>query len=217
MKMGSIVFMAVIGLLISAGVRTQQNPDAVYAANKKTPGTASGSNSSWYKAMDSSVGFGSAPQAAQLEKAQSNLGINSVFGAWGYQGARAAYHAGAITNTQLTYVNCIDAQSSKVKWRAEAKGKFITGQSQVFSAPSMGKNNLYLCSGDGHLVCMDQKSGQIKYMYATKLPISFQPALCEGKIFIGTANGALICIDTGDLDAQDWTAWGGNAQHNKSD
>jgi outer membrane protein assembly factor BamB len=171
----------------------------------------------WYQSMDSSVGFASAPASADLARAESNLGISSVSGAWGYQGARATFRDGAVTNTQLTYVNCVDAETGKVKWRAQAQAPFITGQSQVFSTPALGHQNMYLCSGDGHLVCMDQKTGAVKYMYATNKPISFQPALAGGNIYIGTANGQLICIAAGDADADGWTAWGGNAQHNKTE
>ncbi|HEY9715388.1 MAG TPA: PQQ-binding-like beta-propeller repeat protein [Chroococcales cyanobacterium] len=175
------------------------------------------SKSEWYKSMDSAVGFAAPPPNAQLSKAEANLGINSVAGAWGYQGARAAFHNGAVTNTQLTFVNSVDAKSGKMNWRAEAKGSFVTGENQVFSTPALGKKNLYLCSGNGHLVCMDQISGKINYMYATNEPISFQPALAKGKVYIGTANGKLICLSGDDADADGWTAWGGNAQHNNAE
>jgi outer membrane protein assembly factor BamB len=169
-----------------------------------------------YGQMDSAVGFASAPQAASLGASVGNIGINSVAGAWGYQGARATVRNGAVHNTQLTYVNSVDANTGKVRWTAEAKGSFITGKTQVFSPPSIGRQNMYLCSGDGHLVCMDERTGDVKYMYNTKQPISFQPALADGRVFIGTANGMLLSIQSEDpTDAQGWTAWGGNAQHNK--
>jgi outer membrane protein assembly factor BamB len=169
-----------------------------------------------YNKLDSAVGFASAPQAASLGASVGNIGINSVAGAWGYQGARATVHNGTVHNTQLTYVNSVDADTGKVRWTAEAKGAFITGQTQVFSPPSIGKQNMYLVSGDGHLVCMDEKTGDVRFMYNTKQPISFQPALAHGRVFIGTANGMVMSIQSEDpTDAEGWTAWGGNAQHNK--
>lgn len=170
-----------------------------------------------YSNMDSGVGFGGgAPSAAALDVASKNIGISSVAGAWGYQGARATVRNGTVHNTQLTYINAVDAETGKVRWTAEAKGSFITGKTQVFSPPSVGRNNMYLCSGDGHLVCMDERSGNVRFMYNTKQPISFQPALAKGRVFIGTANGMLMAIDSEDpADADGWTAWGGNAQHNK--
>jgi outer membrane protein assembly factor BamB len=191
--------------------------NSIAVAAKAHGGGAGAAKAHWFQAMDSAVGFPAAPPPAQMDLVQQNLGIGSVSGAWGYQGARAAYNRGNVTNAQLTYVNCVDAITGQVKWRAEAKGSFITGQSQVFSTPSLGRKNIYLCSGDGHVVCMDQATGTVNYMLATQKPISFQPALANRSIYLGTADGSLVCLDTDDPDADGWTSWGGNAQHNKTD
>ena len=48
-----------------------------------------------------------------------------------------------------------------------------------------------------------------------KAPITFQPALAKGNVYAGTSDGRLICLKTGNDDADGWYAWGGNAQHNK--
>jgi hypothetical protein len=36
-------------------------------------------------------------------------------------------------------------------------------------------------------------------------------------MYAGTTNGLLLCLRTGDQDADGWVAWGGNAQHNKKE
>jgi len=36
------------------------------------------------------------------------------------------------------------------------------------------------------------------------------------KFHAGSAGGLLICLKTGDKDADGWHAWGGNARHNKT-
>ncbi len=41
------------------------------------------------------------------------------------------------------------------------------------------------------------------------------PALAKGNVYAGTSDGRLICLKTGNKDADGWYAWGGNAQHNK--
>lgn len=170
-----------------------------------------------YHAQDASVGFSVAPAAAGLTKAEKNMGISSVSGAWGYQGARAAYKDGSIINTQGTMINTVDDETGKVRWSAQTKGKIVTGRTQVFSPPSLGKDNMYLCSGDGHLVSVAQKDGAVRFLYDTRQPISFQPALAGGNVYIGTANGMVLCIQPGGTDADGWSSWGGNAQHNKQD
>lgn len=109
------------------------------------------------------------------------------------------------------------ADEPTTRWEAEVKGKSISADSQVFSPPSLGKNNMYLVSQAGHLVSLNQKTGQVAFSYATNQPVAMQPALANGNVYIGTSNGMLICIKTGDPDADGWTAWGGNSQHNKLD
>jgi outer membrane protein assembly factor BamB len=76
---------------------------------------------------------------------------------------------------------------------------------------------MYLASGQGHLISIDQKNGKVNFMYSTNQPMVFQPALARGNIYVGTSNGMLLCLKTGGTDADGWTAWGGNAQHNKKD
>ncbi len=79
----------------------------------------------------------------------------------------------------------------------------------------MGRRNLYLCGAAGRIIGLRQKDGSIAFAYDTKVLMAFQPALAEGRLFVGTSDGRLICIDLADQDADGWYAWGGNAQHNK--
>jgi outer membrane protein assembly factor BamB len=118
-------------------------------------------------------------------------------------------------NAQGKYLNSIKAGDGKFAWRAEVRGNGIGEDSQVFSPPALGERNLYLCGAQGHIVAVNQKDGALAFAYALKQPMAFQPALAKGSIYAGTVNGLLICLKTGDKDADGWYAWGGNAQHNK--
>ncbi|RPH43594.1 MAG: hypothetical protein EHM91_08650, partial [Planctomycetota bacterium] len=40
----------------------------------------------------------------------------------------------------------------------------------------------------------------------------FPPAVEGGRIFVGTQDGRLVCIETGDPKNTGWPQWGGNAQ-----
>ena len=72
-----------------------------------------------------------------------------------------------------------------------------------------------LCSTQGHLLSMRQEDGSLRFSYALNVPMPLQPALAEGSMFVGTTTGMVICLKTADKEADGWTAWGGNAQHNK--
>jgi outer membrane protein assembly factor BamB len=167
-------------------------------------------------ALDSSVGFGSAPAAAQLDKANSHIGVNTVVGGWAYQGSRAAYSKGQMLNAQGRYLNSVNAKSGGLSWRAEVSGGGLAADSQVFSPPALGEQLMYLSSSLGHLLSVNQKGGEVGFMYEFGEPMVFQPALAEGSVFVGTSTGLLICLKTGSPDADGWYAWGGNAEHNKN-
>lgn len=166
------------------------------------------------KAMDSSVGFSMAPQSAELSKASSQLGVETVVGGWSYQGSRAAHANGQFFNAQGLYLNSVSGKGVTT-WRAEVRVKDAGADSQIFSPPALGAKNMYLSSAWGHLVAVGQSDGKSKFLYNFKQPIVFQPAMAQGNLYVGTANGLLVCLRTGDKDADGWSMWGGNAQHNK--
>lgn len=163
---------------------------------------------------DAGVGFAAPPAAAQLDKANDVLGVQTVAGAWAYQGSRAAFTGGNVVNAQGRSINCVAASGGAV-WQANLRGKGVADETQVFSPPSLGARHLYLCGAQGHLLSVDGRDGSVRFLYATGRPIAFQPALAEGRVFAGTVDGTLLCLETGDADADGWFAWGGNAQHNK--
>lgn len=166
--------------------------------------------------LDSSVGFGSAPAAAELGRANAHVGVSTVVGGWAYQGSRAAYSKGKMLNAQGRYLNSVNADDGQFAWRAEVSGGGLASDAQVFSPPALGEEFLYLASSLGHLLSVDQKDGDVGFMYHFGEPMVFQPALAEGGVYVGTSNGLLICLKTGSADADGWYAWGGNGEHNKN-
>jgi Ca-activated chloride channel homolog len=167
------------------------------------------------KTLDSTVGFAAPPAPAQLAQANEQVGVNSVAGAWAYQGSRAAVSKGQILNAQGRYLNSIRAADGRETWRTEVVGPHVTPGAQVFSPPAVGRDYLYLSAADGHLISVRQSDGALGFLYAMHAPMAFQPALANGNVYAGTSDGRLICLKTGNKDADGWYAWGGNAQHNK--
>jgi len=165
--------------------------------------------------LDASVGFSTAPAPAKLAQANEAVGVNTVAGAWAYQGSRAAVSKGQILNAQGNYINSVRAADGKQTWQAEVVGTHAAPGGQVFSPPAVGRDSLYLAGAAGYLVSVRQSDGGVNFSYAMKAPIAFQPALAKGNVYAGTSDGRLICLKTGNKDADGWYAWGGNAQHNK--
>ena len=167
-------------------------------------------------ALDSSVGFSAAPASAELGKANKNVGVNSVVGGWAYQGSRAVVSKGQMLNAQGQYLNSVNAATGKMAWQAEMTGTGVGNDTQVFSPPASGRDYLYLTGNLGHLASVRQSDGQIGFLYALGQPMVFQPALANGNVYAGTAQGLVICLKTQGQDADGWYEWGGNAQHNKT-
>jgi len=166
-------------------------------------------------AMDSSVGFNAAPPSAKLSQASENVGVNSVAGAWAYQGSRATVSKGQILNAQGNYINSVRASDGRQAWQAVIVGTPKTQNGQLFSPPAVGHDYLYLTGAGGQLLSVRQSDGGVGFSYALGAPMAFQPALAKGNVYAGTTDGRIICLKTGNRDAEGWYAWGGNAQHNK--
>ena len=43
--------------------------------------------------------------------------------------------------------------------------------------------------------------------------LRLQPTIQNGRIYVGTQDGQVVCIDTGDKKLNSWSTWGGNAAH----
>ncbi|HEX6185036.1 MAG TPA: PQQ-binding-like beta-propeller repeat protein [Pyrinomonadaceae bacterium] len=196
------------------GASMRARSEAAYLGRNKGGGVAIRQETQ--ASLDSSVGFGNAPAAAELGRANDHVGVNTVVGGWAYQGSRAAYSKGKMLNAQGRYLNSVNADDGRFAWRAEVSGGGLAADAQVFSPPALGEEFLYLASSLGHLLSVGQKDGQPGFMYHFGEPMVFQPALAEGGVYVGTSNGLLICLKTGSADADGWYAWGGNGEHNKN-
>lgn len=205
------------GLDVARGDRRDKELLAKDKAEYLTPGNSGGMalDAAAQQELDSSVGFSSAPAAAKLKAAESNVGINNIVSAWAYQGSRAAYSDGQLVNAQGQMLNSIRAADGVLTWRAKAKSSQINDHMQVFSPPAIGGRNMYLTSSLGHILAVRQKDGGVQFAYSLGTPMNFQPALARGHFYAGTTQGLLLCLTTGNNDADGWYEWGGNAQHNK--
>jgi len=163
--------------------------------------------------LDASVGFGTAPSAAKLHDAAAHVGVKTVAGAWAWQGSRAAYSKGRVLQAQGKFVHSFGADDEKGAWRAEATGG---DGGQLFAPPSLGKET----STSSRLTVNSLPSGRRMASACSctrsATPPRFSRRWLRGTCTSGPPDGLLLCLRTGAEDADGWTAWGGNAQHNKN-
>ncbi|MBI1742865.1 PQQ-binding-like beta-propeller repeat protein [Candidatus Acetothermia bacterium] len=167
-----------------------------------------------FKDHDSSVGFGNAPSAAQLDKAKVNLGgqATTVIGGWSYQGARPVVAEGRIYNVLGDTFQSVDRISGKTRWAMKyASG---SGEDRAFAPPAVVGQKIYTGSLDGQFIALRTKDGKIDWGVELGEPLLFQPAIASGRVFIATQNGKLYSFDAKDLKADGWLMWGGGPGHN---
>lgn len=139
---------------------------------------------------------------------------------WCLRAARPAYKEGRIFGIQRNIIKCTSAESGNTLWHYEVKANYIKDwfdrrHELVFTPPALGKENVYFCSADGHLVSINCTKGEIRYSRRIDRGTYSQPSLCNGKMYIGTINGDILCLDEDDAD--NWVTFGGNMRHNLID
>jgi outer membrane protein assembly factor BamB len=63
----------------------------------------------------------------------------------------------------------------------------------------------------GEVLQIDPASGRVLKTYQTGSPIRYQPVVEGGRIYVGTQDGRLVCVDTGNKKFAGWSMWGRNA------
>ena len=161
---------------------------------------------------DSSVGFASAPAAAKLHLASSNLGQAGVKSVWAFQGSRPmvvgdrCYSAAGDTLRALKKDLGEDAWAVKVESKQEA--------TRPTTPPAYAGGKLYLGTVDGRVLCVNPENGKTLWESEVGGRIIFQPTVVDGRVYVATEDGTLICLTTGDEQATGWSMWGGSAKHN---
>ncbi|MGI0135252.1 MAG: PQQ-binding-like beta-propeller repeat protein, partial [Candidatus Micrarchaeaceae archaeon] len=117
---------------------------------------------------------------------------------------------GMLITTKGPVVEAREIVSGKLVWQDRFDGLSVDGG---FCSPTVGRDNIYLVSKDGCILSLRSTDGAILFAYATHQPVSYEPCLANGNVYVSTANGLLISIKTGNKDADGWYDWGGDSEH----
>lgn len=166
--------------------------------------------------LDASVGFSSAPGSAKIGQAQDNVGQATVAGCWAFQGSRPVIAGQYSYNAMGDEIQALDVSTGKKLWSNTYRLNNEEGiGGRFFSPPALANHRLYLGSGSGEIYCLDASNGKTFWKEKVDSPVSFQPVIANGMVFISGDNGTLYGIETGDHQDDGWYMWGGNAEHNK--
>lgn len=165
--------------------------------------------------LDQANGFaaGEAPAAANAPAAFANVGQDNVWSMQAFQGSRILHYQDNNFNCMGDEVICTDPTTGKRKWSMKLEGDLKKEGGFLASPPAAAGGELFFTTLKGEVVRMDPAKGTITSRYNVGSPTRFQPAVEGGKIYVGTQNGKVACIDTGDKKFTGWSCWGANAAH----
>jgi outer membrane protein assembly factor BamB len=65
----------------------------------------------------------------------------------------------------------------------------------------------------GEVLLLEPSKGDVVKTYTVGHPVRTQPAVVEGRVYVSTFDGRVVCIDTGDAKLTGWFTWGGDMGH----
>lgn len=163
---------------------------------------------------DAANGFGAgAPPAANPAQGLGNVGLGTVSSLQAFQGSRAANDGSFNYNTMGDEVVCTDPKTGKTVWKQPIAGDLKKSGGYLATSPAIAGGMLFVATLDGRVLAVNPKDGKVARTWSVGHPIRFQPAVHNGRIYLGTQNGCLVMIDTGNRAYTGWTTWGGNGAH----
>jgi outer membrane protein assembly factor BamB len=103
-----------------------------------------------------------------------------------------------------------DARTGAERWRYKLAGDLQMGGS-LATAPALAGGKLVIGTLEGTVLIMDPKSGEVQRKLAIGHPVRSQPVVEDGWVYVGTEDGWLVGLDTGDRTMDGWAMWGGDA------
>jgi outer membrane protein assembly factor BamB len=163
--------------------------------------------------LDAGNGFaGGAPAQANPQAATDNVGYGNVSSMQSFQGSRVLHMSGKNYNCMGDSIVCNDPKTGKELWSHKLKGDLQKDGGFLGAPPAAAGGDLVVATLQGHVLRLNSE-GKLVKSWDTKSPSRFQPAVEGGRIYVGTQDGKLICINTGDATLTGWSCWGGNPQH----
>ena len=167
-----------------------------------------------FGALDAGNGFGGgAPAAANPDAAKGNVGQYNVSSMQAFQGSRILNYSNANYNCMGDELCCTDPKDGKLQWKVKLKGDLAKQGGHLAAPPAAAGGQLFLTTLEGEVLQVDPDKGNVTKTYKVGSPIRSQAAIDGGRIYIGTQDGRLVCIDTGDARFTGWATWGANMAH----
>ena len=165
-------------------------------------------------ALDAGNGFGAgAPAAANPTAAKGNIGLYNVSSMQAFQGSRILNFKDANYNCMGDELINTDPKDGKIRWKVKLQGDLAKQGGHLAAPPAAAGGQLFLTTLEGEVLQVDPEKGGVTKTYKVGSPVRSQAAIDGGRIYVGTQDGRLVCINTGDTRFTGWVTWGANMAH----
>ncbi len=163
--------------------------------------------------LDAGNGFsGGPPPSSNAVAAENNLGQGNVYTLQSFQGSRILRVNGTNVACMGDEIVCSDASNGKTKWARKLAGDLEKQGGHLGAPPVAAGASLFMTTLSGDLLQLNPANGETTKSWKIGREMRFPPAVDRGSVFIGTQDGKVVCIKTGDAKNTGWPLWGGNAQ-----
>ena len=163
-------------------------------------------------AHDSGNGFaGGAPAAAAPDKAAALVGQSNVATMQQFQGSRILHFSKLNVNTMGDELIATDPEDGKQRWSKKLDGDIAHDGGALAAPPIAAGKHVVLATLHGKILEIDPATGKTEATFDVGGTLRSQPVVEGGWIYVGTDDGRLVAIDTGDRTLTGWPMWGGNA------
>ncbi|MBI4705838.1 MAG: PQQ-binding-like beta-propeller repeat protein [Deltaproteobacteria bacterium] len=161
--------------------------------------------------LDAANGFAAgAPAAANAGVAAGLVGQANVSSMQAFQGSRLLSLGELNINTMGDEVVATDAQGRK-RWATPLAGDVRKAGGSLAAAPIAAGGRILVGTLAGEVQALDPASGRRLTSYPVGSPIRAQLVAHRGWIYVGTIDGRLVAINTGDRGLTGWPTWGKDA------
>jgi outer membrane protein assembly factor BamB len=106
---------------------------------------------------------------------------------------------------------CLDAESTERKWSFFIASAGYDRGDVAAGPAAMAGGMLFVATVAGELLQVDPEDGSIDQRFRLRAPVITEPIIDRGRVFLGTRDGRLLCVNLGDERITGWNQWGGNA------
>lgn len=163
------------------------------------------------QAHDAANGFsGGAPAAANASVARGLIGRGTVQGLQEFQGSWVLGFGDANLVTMGDALVAYDRASGRERWVVALPGDLARSGGALGAPPAAAGEHVVVPTLSGEVLIVT-RGGEVARRLQAGAPLRTQAVVHEGWIYVGTSDGQLVGLDTGDASLTGWSTWAGGS------